>query len=230
MSSKMATPSKSRVQLPAQLQAVEDILLWQDVPKAAGALGAITGLYILLEWSRIPLAVWLSNVAIVLVLGAAVWAFAARGMGWEGPAGSLPDFLRHGLDETTVRTLTEKTRVAANQGLAFVYRVLSGNDLVLSFKTVAVLWIVGFVGRLITPVGFVYTVILGLFTLPKIYDARKDQIDQAAGNMLNATAKQVTMVRSRAAEAINKLTPQKGARPGARPAASDTTSSFSKEE
>lgn len=222
----MATPSKSRVQLPTQLQAVEDLLLWHDVPKAAGVLASITALYILLEWSGIPLAVWLSNMAIVCVLASAMWAFAARGLGWDGPAGMLPDILRSGLDETTVRTITEKTRVAANKGLAFVYRVLSGNDLALSCKTVSLLWMVGWIGRLITPVGFVYTTILGLFTLPKIYDARKDEIDQAAGKALDATAKQYSMVRTKAVETISRLTPKKAARPSS----STTTSSMTHED
>lgn len=73
-----------------------------------------------------------------------------------GPEEHLPSLLRTGLDETTVRTLAEKTRVAANQGLAYISRILSGADLVLTAKTVAALWVVGWVGRIITPIGLLY--------------------------------------------------------------------------
>lgn len=210
-----ATPSKSRVQLPAQLTAVEDLLLWHDVPKSAGVLISATALYILLEWSGVPLLTWLSNIFIFLILGTLLWGVAARFMNSTGPADHIPAILRTGLDEVTVRTLAEKVRVAANRGLAHVNRVLSGNDFVLAGKAIAVLWVVGWVGRVITPVGLLYTVLLGLFTLPKIYEMRKDEIDQAVSQARTASAKQYEQVRSKATEVISRLTPQKGPRPAA---------------
>lgn len=56
---------------------VEDLLLWHDIPKSAAALGGATLLYLLLEWSGIPLMTWLSNVGLALALGCAIWALAA---------------------------------------------------------------------------------------------------------------------------------------------------------
>jgi hypothetical protein len=64
----------------AVLQAVEDLLLWHNVPKSAAVVGAATALYILLEWSGIPLLTWLSNACLVAVIGCALWAFGARFM------------------------------------------------------------------------------------------------------------------------------------------------------
>jgi hypothetical protein len=40
-------------------------------------LGAATLLYLLLEWSGIPLMTWLSNVGLALALGGAIWALVA---------------------------------------------------------------------------------------------------------------------------------------------------------
>jgi hypothetical protein len=194
---------------------VEDLLLWHDVPKSAGVLIIATALYILLEWSRIPLVTWLSNLAIFAVLTTSLWALVARFAGRTGPEEHLPSLLRTGLDETTVRTLAEKVRVAANQGLAFVSRILSGADLILTFKTLVALWVAGWVGRLITPVGLLYTAILGLLTIPKVYEMRKDEIDNAVSQARAVSAQQYATARSKANEVISRLTPQKPARPAA---------------
>eukprot|EP00878_Enallax_costatus_P000526 GHUV01000621.1.p1 GENE.GHUV01000621.1~~GHUV01000621.1.p1 ORF type:complete len:223 (+),score=49.36 GHUV01000621.1:284-952(+) len=222
----MATHSRSRVQLPSQLQAVEDLLLWHDVIKSAGVLTAATLLYIVLEWSKVPLAVWISNFAMISVIGCQIWAFIAKFAQRTGPETHLPGLFRTGLDETTVRTLAEKTCVAANQGLAFLRRILTGEDMVLTVKTLIVLYAVKIVGRLITPIGFLYTVILGLFTLPKVYEMRKDEIDSAVIRARDVSAKQIETAKIKANEVISRLTPQKSARP----AASDISSSFTKDE
>jgi hypothetical protein len=58
--------------------AVEDLLLWKDVTKSAGVLGAATLLYILLEWSGVPLLTWLSNLALIAIAGTTLWAVGAR--------------------------------------------------------------------------------------------------------------------------------------------------------
>eukprot|EP00882_Tetradesmus_deserticola_P001202 GHRQ01001300.1.p1 GENE.GHRQ01001300.1~~GHRQ01001300.1.p1 ORF type:complete len:220 (+),score=102.29 GHRQ01001300.1:159-818(+) len=219
----MATPSK--VKLPAQLTAVEDLLLWHDVPKSAAVLGAATVLYVLLEWSGIPLITWLSNACLVAVIGCAVWAFAARFMNSTGPAEHLPSFLKRGLDEETVRSLAEKTRRATNDLLALVNALLTGGDWLLIGKAVAALWVIGWVGRIITPMGLLYTAVLGLFTLPKVYEMRKDEIDEYLGKAQATMQQQYSTGRAKATELMNRLTPQKPARP-----ASSGISGMSKDE
>jgi hypothetical protein len=56
-----------------------------------------------------------------------------------------------------VRTLAEKTRVATNDLLALINALLTGNDWLLIGKAVAALWVIGWVGRVITPMGLLYT-------------------------------------------------------------------------
>lgn len=41
-------------------------------------LGAATLLYILLEWSGVPLLTWLSNLALIAIAGTTLWAVGAR--------------------------------------------------------------------------------------------------------------------------------------------------------
>jgi hypothetical protein len=55
-----------------------------------------------------------------------------------------------------VRGIAERGRVAANAVLALLGRLLTGADLPLAGKACAVLYITGWVGRVITPVGLLY--------------------------------------------------------------------------
>jgi hypothetical protein len=52
--------------------------MWTDVTRSAGVLGAATLLYILLEWSGVPLLTWLSNLALIAIAGTTLWAVGAR--------------------------------------------------------------------------------------------------------------------------------------------------------
>jgi hypothetical protein len=74
-----------------------------------------------------------------------------------GPAEHLPSILKTGLDESAVRTLAEKLRVATNDLLALINALLTGNDWLLTGKAVAALWVIGWIGRVITPMGLLYT-------------------------------------------------------------------------
>lgn len=58
--------------------AVEDLLLWESVPKSAAVLGGATLLYVLLEWSGLPLLTWLSNLGLLAILATVLWAIASR--------------------------------------------------------------------------------------------------------------------------------------------------------
>jgi len=204
-----------RVKLPAQLQAVEDLLLWTDVTKSAGVLGAATLLYILLEWSGVPLLTWLSNLALIAIAGTTLWAVGARVANMEGPAAHLPGVLKTGIDENTMRAGAERLRVIINRGLAKSGGILGGQDMSAAIKCFGALWIIGAVGRIITPVGMLFTMVLGLFTLPKVYEMRKDQIDSAVSTGRDVMQKQYNTAQTKAKELYQRLTPQKGARPAA---------------
>ncbi|KAI8470411.1 MAG: hypothetical protein J3K34DRAFT_260805 [Monoraphidium minutum] len=108
------------VKLPAALQPVEDLLLWRDVPKSAVALGVITALYVLLEWSGIPLLTMLSNIGLFGSLACLVWALAARPLGMPGPSDKLPAVMRSGVDEAAAKQLAEKLRGHLNKALALL--------------------------------------------------------------------------------------------------------------
>lgn len=75
----------------------------------------------------------------------------------EGPAAHLPAVLRTGVDEGTARATAERLRGIINHGLVKAGAILGGNDLVAALKCFGALYIIGSVGRVITPMGLLYT-------------------------------------------------------------------------
>lgn len=207
----MATPSK--VKLPPQFQAVEDLLLWRDIPKSAGVLAIFTVVYFLLEISSTPLLTWISNLGVVAILGTAIWGAVGRAMNITGPSDHLPSLVRTGIDEAGARAIAEKARQHVNLALAKVGLLLGGTDLTMSIKALAVLWVVGWVGRIISPVGLLFLVIVLLFSLPKLYEMRKDDVDRVAGMAVQNAGKHYEVARAKVNEAVARLTPKKAPRP-----------------
>jgi len=207
----MATPSK--VKLPPQFQAVEDLLLWNDIPKSAGVFAACTAIYFVLEISDTPLLTWFSNIGILAILGTTIWAIVARAMQMSGPSEHLPSLLRTGINEEGARALAEKSRRHFNTALATLGRLLSGNELTLALKAVGALWVIGWIGRFISPVGLLFSLIVLLFSLPKLYEMRKDDVDRVALLTKDAAGKHYELARGKINEAVTRFTPKKAPRP-----------------
>lgn len=207
----MAAATPSRVKLPNQLQPVEDLLLWHDIPKSAAALGGATLLYLLLEWSGIPLMTWLSNVGLALALGCAIWALAAGATKLPGPKQYLPRVLTAGIDEAAARQAADKARSVLNHGLQLGGRVLSGEDLGLSLRAAVLLFFAARLGRIITPVGLLYLAVLALFTLPKVYELRKDELDAAHDAVRRQAGAVAAQARAQVGDVVSRLTPRKAA-------------------
>lgn len=208
--------STRRVKLPPQLQQVEDLLLWHDVLRSAAVLGAATVLYALLELSGVPLLTWISNLGLITVAGTFLWAAGARIANVTGPVEHLPAVLKTGFDEATVNAAAERARQLTNRGLARAGNILGGSDLTASAKAFGALWLVGWVGRMITPVGLLYGVVLVLFVAPKVYELRKDEIDSAVGSGRAAVDQHLGQAKAKAKELIQRLTPQKAPRPASK--------------
>jgi hypothetical protein len=76
-----------------------------------------------------------------------------------------------------MRTAAEQARTVVNKLLAFTYRLLKGKEVVLTVQAALALWIFGKTGGWFTTVGLVYTVVFLAFTVPKVYELKKDEID-----------------------------------------------------
>lgn len=207
--------ASAKVKLPQSLQPVEDLLLWRDVTKSAAALGGVTVAYVLLEWSGIPLLTMLSNIGLLSSLLCFVWALVARALSMAGPADHLPHLLRSGIDEAVAKQAAEKLRVSINKALAVVRRVLSGDEIGLSLKTAAALYVAGALGRIATPVGLLFTAVLALFTLPKLYEMRKDDVDAGISTARSHAERHLSTAKVKVGEVVSRLTPRKAPPPAA---------------
>lgn len=208
-----------QVKLPTALQPVEDLLLWRDVPKSAAALGVLTALYLLLEWSGIPLLTLASNILLVGSLVALVWAVVSRAIGIPGPSDKLPAVLRTGVDEAAAKQVAEKLRVFVNNGLAVVRRVALGEEPLLTLKAAAALFVVGWLGRLASPLGLLFAAVVLLFALPKAYELRKDDVDAGLESARSHAERHLTKVQSKVGEVVSRFTPKKAHAPPAAAAA-----------
>lgn len=204
-----------KVKLPASLQPVEDLLLWRDVPKSAAAVGVITVLYILLEWSGIPLLTMLSNVGLFGSLAFLVWALVSRALSMPGPTDFLPAALRTGIDEAAAKQVAEKLRVNLNKVLAVARRVVSGEEIALTLKAVAAFYVTGVLGRVATPVGLLFVALLAAFSLPKLYEMRKDDVDAGLSTARNHAEKNFNLAKGKVEEVVSRFTPRKAPPPAA---------------
>lgn len=74
----------------------------------------------------------------------------------SGPAEHLPKVFKVGISEGSFDATAERLRQITNRALAHAGQILGGKDLAAAGRTIAILWVVGWVGRIITPIGMLY--------------------------------------------------------------------------
>lgn len=163
-----------RVKLPVDRK-VEDLLLWRDPAKSGAVLAGISIVYFLLEWSNFNVITVGANLGLLAVSGAFLWSVIANFAHRPGPP--IPGVLREGVTEGQVKQFAADWTPYINKALAFAYRVATGKDVVLSIQVAGVLFVIAKIGGLFTPLGWVYTAVLLAFTVPKLYEVKKDEID-----------------------------------------------------
>jgi riboflavin kinase len=154
---------------------VEDLLLWRDVKVSAAVFTAITVAYLILEWSHLSLLRIVAHSLLAGVTVAFLWNNVASFT--NRPAVPIPAVIQNGVTESQVRSFAEKATGPINKLFAFTKRVISGQDVFLSLQVAAALYVFGRLGNYFTSLGLVYIVVVLAFTLPKVYELKKDEID-----------------------------------------------------
>jgi riboflavin kinase len=214
-----APPPTNRVSLPVD-NAVEELLLWRDPVRSGLVLGGVTALYILCEWTNRSLISLASSVAALLVATSFVWASLAAWLNRPGPP--VPRLLREGISESQAKSLVDSYTPMVNKGLALLYRIATGKDPVLTAQVVGVLFVVGKLGKVFSVLTWAFVVVVLAFSLPKAYELKKPEIDDAVATG-HARTKQ--LYDQHVAPHVAKIprassaTPARGPRP-----ASDATS------
>lgn len=173
----MSVQTPAKVSLPVKNKQIEDLLLWRDTSKSGIALGGATAAFLVLQFARFNAVATFAYALISLVLGSFIWnniaAFTHR------PPVPVPRVLREGVSEADIRPYVEKSTLYVNKALAFAHRLATGREAALSGTAIAFLYVVAKVSSLFSLVGLAYTVVLLAFTLPKVYELKKDDIDAA---------------------------------------------------
>lgn len=166
-----------RVRIPGVSRDVENVLLWRDAKVSGSVFVASTLLYLLLEWSGLSLLTIVSNTLLGLVSIAFLWNNVANFTGKSGVP--LPAIVDRGVSDSDLKYFAESFTAVINKGLGFTRRLISGKDIILTVEVAAALYVFGKIGNFFSSLGLLYTLAVLAFTVPKLYELKKDDIDNA---------------------------------------------------
>lgn len=162
-----------------------DLLLWRDPVRSGLALSGATGLYVLLAWTSWSLITIISTFALVAVGTSYIWAKIATFFQRAGPP--VPAILREGVSEGQIKRLVEQLTPLLNKALAVTYRLATGKDLLLTVQVAGVLFAVNRLSSLLSILSTLYLVALLAFSVPKLYELKKTEIDAAIKEISSRT-------------------------------------------
>ena len=126
------------------------------------------------------------------------------------PPPALPRVITEGLAEAEVRSYADRATPVLNRGLRLAHRALGGQEPGFSALVVFIFFVAGRVAARLSLLGMAYLPVLAAFTLPKVYELRKDEIDRG----LDAGRAKVTAVHDKnLASVLAKIPRARGASP-----------------
>eukprot|EP00898_Chlorokybus_atmophyticus_P003841 jgi/Chlat1/4458/Chrsp29S04411 len=168
--------------------ATSDLLLWKNPVASGSALGVVAFFYLALQWFNYTLVSLLANLLLIVVVVTFLWSHAAALLKRSPPP--LPNFQ---LSETDMSNLTAKATHYVNLAFAYVHRVGSGKDALLSLKVALGLYIVSIVGGWFNLVDLIFIATILAFTVPKLYEKYDGPINEKA-KLLMAKAHELYQV------------------------------------
>lgn len=164
-----------RLHLPLVSSQVEDLLLWRSWEKTAPVVGAATVLYLLVDLLGNSLVSIQANLLLFAIVVSFVWNNVATFAG--SPTMPVPDLIKNGVKDSDVKAFADQATIYVNKGLGFLFRLLSGKDIVLVGKVAFALLAISRISAYFTTLGLLYTAFILAFTLPKVYELKKTEID-----------------------------------------------------
>lgn len=162
---------------------LEALLLWRDPIKTGIVFTAISLVYILLEWTRYSLLTLIARVGLFAVVSSFLWNNVAQFI--NKPGVPIPPVLRHGITDHQAKIYAEELTTGINQLIGFTRRLLQGREVLLTVQVAVVLYVIAKVGNVFSTLGLLYTVVVLIFSLPKIYELRKHEIDSVANQVVS---------------------------------------------
>ncbi|KAL6780159.1 hypothetical protein ACKKBF_B14225 [Auxenochlorella protothecoides x Auxenochlorella symbiontica] len=177
-----AVPQQAtRFQLPIRNEKVSDLLLWRDPVKSGVVLTLATLAFAFLRYAKFNAIVVTAYTLVAIVIGSFAWNSYAQ-FANKAPV-PVPEVLKRGVTEQEVQAVAQRGTVLINRVLGFLKRVLHLTDPIATGQTAAALYAVARIAGLVSPVTLAFVLVLLAFTLPKIYELRKPQIDDAVATL-----------------------------------------------
>ncbi|XP_046649947.1 reticulon-3-like isoform X2 [Daphnia pulicaria] len=160
---------------------VLDLVHWRDPRKSGIVLGAI--LAILLSLSVVSVVSVISYSALAVLSGTLsfrLYKNVLQAVQKTQDGHPFKEYLEHDVTVTTekVHEVADLTAAKLNASLVELRRLFLVEDLVDSVKFALVLWLLTYVGSLFNGLTLVILAVVGLFTLPKVYETHQEKIDQ----------------------------------------------------
>ncbi|XP_018895871.2 reticulon-1-A isoform X2 [Bemisia tabaci] len=177
---------------------VEALIYWRDPIKSGVAFGVSLG--ILVSLSIFSLISVVSNLSL-LVLSASivfrVYKSVLQAVQKTSDGHPFKEYLEYDLTlpQEKVRELTDTAVVHINAGVSKLRKLFLVEDLVDSIKFAVGLWTLTYIGAWFNGLTLFILGLIALFTLPKVYENNKTQIDQNWG-----------IAKAKIAEITSKLT------------------------
>lgn len=121
------------------------------------------------------------------VLGRLTWSIVGGIV--HKPPPPLPKVLTEGVAEAQLKNLAEKATPHVNKGLHFAHRVLSGKDAFMSATVGSSFAFASYMLARVSLLAVAYLLLVIAFTVPKVYDMYKDQIDAALNSVREKATK-----------------------------------------
>jgi len=162
---------------------VEAVLLWRVPLDSAVVLLLATAAYVFLVWSNRSLVSLLATLTAITVGVCFVWSSLAAFFNKPGPP--MPRLLEEGISTSSVKQTADQYTPMLNRCIAMAHRMLTGKDVILTGKVLAVLYVISRLGKVFSVLTWAYVVVLMAFTVPKLYELKKPEIDRGISQASN---------------------------------------------
>lgn len=159
---------------------VESLIYWRD-PRKSGAVfgGTLVVLLSLAYFSLISVAAYLSLLSLAGTISFRIYKNVLQAVQKTGDGHPFKDLLEADvtLPQDKVKEVTEIAVTHINAAVCELRRLFLVEDLVDSIKFGVLLWCLTYVGAWFNGMTIIIIAFVALFTLPKVYENNKTQID-----------------------------------------------------
>jgi hypothetical protein len=146
-------------------------------PTSIQSPSGMTLILIIVQFAKINVIASVSYFLAAIVVGCFLYSNVAKFT--SRPPLPLPDLLKNGISEAEVRAHADRVAGVLNMALGYGYRLGTGREPALTGAVAGTLYFTARLASTFSLLGLTYAAVLTAFTVPKVYEMKKDEIDGA---------------------------------------------------